>query len=444
VPKKTKAPFARNQQGDIVEAAFMLQQVINGELTKQEVKAELYHCCGCMLKLTPVAIWPNSQKTPHFREQGKHEPGCESKKIWAEEQKKREKKEEVDSIKLPRSPLNKHPNKLVLDTEKTPPNKSGASTAHRSENEDEGNDSYGVKQGNNHEFEVYSISPLVKDFLDFPTDRNRPLLIPGVEVRTYIQIFQRLRYRTGFYFDKTRIYFDKFYYQNDLDFESESIILHLMSGDWEKDELDRYRRKDGFYVEIDIKKWTALEKNDLKAKIQDVKAEICKPSLRKEQRKYIWLFFLGQQYSNNEFKFRLLLDSSRLIHFQVSNLPNNEPFSKTYNEARRDQEDQHFVTDPTDNTEQAPVQYQVEQEDQIGSTNTESKSGGYSYTGHDLTPEDLLAKASNNSETQPLKPSPSLSNGSSALPRKSSLSTAVKLLKAAWNGVGWALNRKRR
>ncbi len=444
MPKKTKAPFARNQEGDIVEAAFMLQQVIDGELTKQEVKDAPYHCCGCMLKLTPVAIWPNAQKTPHFREQGNHEPGCQSKAIWAEERKRLEKKKEVDSFKSSTSPLNEHPSKLVLDTEKTPPNKVGSSTSRRFENEDGDNDFHGARQGNNHEFEVYSVSPLVKDFLDFPADRNRPLLIPGVEVRTYAQIFQRLRHRSGYCFDKTRIYFDKFYYQSEIDFENELIILRLMSGEWEKDKFDKDRQKNGFCIEMNTKKWAASEKNDLKTKIQDIRAEIRKPILKNEKRKYIWLFFLGQQPSNDEFKFKLLLDSSKLIHFQASNLPNIEPFSRIYTEISKDQVDRNFVVDPVDNTEQAPSSDHAEQEeDQTDSTNAETRDSQYSYKGNDLPPEGLPARAPN-SKTQPLTPSPSASIRSSVPLRKSSISTAVKLLKAAWNGVGWVLSRRRR
>jgi hypothetical protein len=392
VSKPPKAPFARNEQEGIVEAAFMLQQVINGELTAREVKDAKYHCCGCILRLTPVAIWPNSRRPPHFREQGDHEPGCQSLQIWEEERKRRDDKGKSKFPKIPEKILDQHPSRLVLDIKQDSHNPSGNSTSPRPEGEDKDAGDYkGQRQGGSHEFEVYSISPLVEDFLKFPNTRNRPLFIPGVEAKTYTQIFQRLNYRAGFYFEKTRIYFDKFYYQNSIDFKKEYINLHLMSGDWEVNNLGKSSRNQGLHIHVDLKNWTALEKKDLERKIYNVKEEIRKPSPKSEQRKYIWLFFLGQQYNDIHFEFQLLINSPRLIHFQVTSLPNIEPFSKIFAEINRDHTNLASKNHLAEHTVKSLISNAVEQgNNPVVSQNITEQEDNRSFLDQNFANDDIL------------------------------------------------------
>lgn len=295
-----------------VDALELLKRILNEEdpLDVNTVYTTVFICLGCNAIKKPIAIKPDMKLSPHFRLQDKHEPGCD---IDGYEQliKKGRKSPVSSEMGFPVS----YPNKLRLPILRKVTDNINLQASVEAKYDDSAlnSDEYQAT-GKNHNLTVTTIRRLVTHFTSFThvKDRNLRLSVPGVEVKTYAEVFQKPRYQPDFYYNKTRIYFGKLFYNGILIYK-EGVRLSLTEGRWENK-----KPVENLYLEIDTRSWSKAQKLVLEREIQFYTEQI-KKQRNSDLKVQLWLFFLGQQNSDNDRKFRLLIDDYRLICFHISN-----------------------------------------------------------------------------------------------------------------------------
>ncbi len=295
-----------------VDALELLKRILNEEdpLDVNTVYTTEFICLGCNARKKPIALKPEMKLSPHFRLQDEHESGCD---VDGYEQ--LIKKARKGSVSSERGFPVSYPNKLRLPVLRKVTNSNTSQISSTNEYDDNStlDTSEYQETGKNHDSTVTTIRRLVTHFTSFThtNDRSLRLSVPGVEVKTYAEVFQKPRYQPTFYYNQTRIYFGKLFY-NGILICNEGVRLPLTEGRWENK-----KPVENLYLEIDTRSWSKAQRQVFGREIQFYTEQI-KEQRSSDSKAQLWLFFLGQQNQDNNRKFRLLIEDYRLICFYIS------------------------------------------------------------------------------------------------------------------------------
>ena len=292
--------------GDLLRRVLDREDPLNTDIVYYQTN---YICLLCNGVMTPVAIKEDRKQNspaPHFKIKGKHDHNCS---FGEYEQLKKEYKKGNKKKQISNNGIFPCPYPDVLDL----PELINVS--------DRTKDTASIGKAeidiSNTNIRVKSIQLLVEHYLLFSNDRDRlvQLHVPQVDVRSYHKVFQRICYRENYYFDLPRIYFGKLLYRKK-EINDRTIKLYFTEGIWENKKPIQT-----MFIEIDISSWEFGEKKNIKTQIEYFFRK------RARSNSSLWLFFLGQQDPENNFKFRLLKNDYRLVDCVLGDSLNEEPES---------------------------------------------------------------------------------------------------------------------
>ncbi len=295
---------------DEVLATVLLQRVIddNDPLSEDDLKAMEFICLACNARMTTIAIRPGMVVVPHFRVEDEHEAGCD-----VEGYEKLVKNRSKQSVSTSEGFPTRYPVKLRLPSDREVVDRSESG---QSEIATCGSTTSGIsskKEGSRKpNWTVTSLRPLVKHFIGFPNFKDRciSLLVPGVEVETYGQVFQRLKFKDNCCYENTRIYFGRLQYSVSVSFTNNYVVLPFAEGEWE-DVAGRKSLVKQYFLKVNMTSWSKSKKQVLQREFEACIKQF-KEKSRLDRAVRPWLFFLGKQsLGSNEFQ--LLVDDHRLI-----------------------------------------------------------------------------------------------------------------------------------
>ena len=319
----------------IVDAARLKLKVLNPEdpLTQDDVYNEKYICIsvGCGAKVKPIGIGYGPRGKDKEFERGPwfalcsgedHQPEkCDHKKrsnhsVQVDSNNPSKNDVELDEFKRisDARPLNNYPNKLSLDwldREGIDTNASGQieNNSETSESRHSNNSSQLENDSTPKDWIVYKISPLVENFLNISA-QDFFLFIPGIEVKTYGKIFQKVSFFNGYSQSKLRIYYTQIV-ANKIEFDNNSITFIFTDGSYVENKLKEKSR-----IMIDTSGWVQSEFEIFYQKIiqlqNDLKTQTSDNNFY-ESNFLPWLFFLGYSKTEDNSSFSLLRESWRLV-----------------------------------------------------------------------------------------------------------------------------------
>ena len=277
------------------------QMELNGILDKDG-----FVCSGCDAKAIPCSYSATNLKRPYFRVD-KHANDCFIKQY--EEYAKKGKKQRIqtsDGFPVP------YPSKLYLqdsnikiettDTELTD-TKIYINTPLKNNEK--------VIRHDTHNHTSSTIRPIVRHFVDFPHDRDLPLILPMLSsgLKNYNQVFKKISKYNKTIEDFKKDYLElKIYYiplsiqKNSIDFQNGEILLKLFLGDIDNE---------AFYLKIDSSKWSERKITEIKNELEDFADKKKVAYLSKEN---VYLFFVGRINAENPNLFELYNNDYRLYY----------------------------------------------------------------------------------------------------------------------------------
>lgn len=261
---------------------------------------------NCSVKLTASSFGKDHKKRPYFRKSdnsSEHASDCQyykkSKYIDAGK---------MGSIKVDDEFPLSYPNKLTIDEKieviMVEPNAStanepkGISTVNRT------GQPYNKKPINR---VVTTLKQIVRQYIDFPYDRDLPLNLPFIGPTAYKYAFKKISYHFSHNKYKSyRIYYGEFIVHQDMTPKDDILNIALFEcREWkDKKQLDPY------IVEISLKSWGPLQRAKFINKIEYIRQEQIEKHAENENR--CFLFFLANAPSkNNEYMF--MVDNPKLI-----------------------------------------------------------------------------------------------------------------------------------
>jgi hypothetical protein len=302
-----------------IDALELLHRVLDEDEPDWDiarVRAMMFICLACNAAMRPVAIRPGMKKSPYFRLPPgvQHESGCD---IYGYEQLLNQRSDKPVSTESGFPSF--YPSKLLLTSLEAVDEEPSHSTTHINPESHPQQDPEAVRTEDSHNQTARTIKRLVTYFIDYlhryphPEDRELFLDVPGVEGKTYGQVFQRLSHSPGVRFDAFKIYFEELSHEQVI-FEDTRILLPFIN----------HSEGEQRFLEIDVSNWSRFRKGVLRRLI-----EICTEQFRQEHSQQpqfsIWLFFLGHQDPVNVSRFRMWKEDHRLVHCVVNDSLWREP-----------------------------------------------------------------------------------------------------------------------
>lgn len=249
----------------------------------ENVDKERYICRGCGAKAVPASFQPENVVRPYFR--STHNVDCdvsgEAKLIACG------KLEKLGS-KLTGFPA-PYPSKLVLVDDRAvveggpggehplPPRTRGGPRVHSGGSAD-------IQRKRS----AGTIRPICRTFINYPYDRYLDLSVPGVETKTYAQVFKKLKWNELLSYPDQRIFYAAMRWSSPLRTD-DYLEVSLDGGEREDKKLVRPYRVRVAWAHWSKSKRTYVS-NELEVARKDAIGEADKKTNKKA-----YLFFLGQQ-----------------------------------------------------------------------------------------------------------------------------------------------------
>lgn len=268
-----------------------------------------YICRACTILMEPTSYKKDvNKKRPYFRLYRKtdHDVGCgvvKSEKIKAEAR--------TRSVFHEEGFPTHYPNELVLEDRQVrrgrPTNNITCGTGSPGTTGQVG--SSGEPSSKVHNHTTDTIRPLAQTYLDYPFDRDKlKLRVPGVNGSTYEEIFQHVFFTEDTYFPEPKIFYGSIRFNN-IKVQENYADVTLSEGRWE-----RIRGKNELIqpqiVRIHMEDWPRLMREFVLDDIKVARNEMISAYEKKQVKTKGnllkgWLFFVGEQDSENRFLFHV-------------------------------------------------------------------------------------------------------------------------------------------
>lgn len=256
-----------------------------------EVNKEIYRCPDCLTNLIPASFLRTNKKRPYFfyLESKPHSVKCSYNHINEIERKARKQSIKTDGgFPLP------FPSKLILndalikETDAVPG--ISQSSIHNTVE-----DSFSEKTSLNHHRTVTTIKNIVRQFVNFPNDRDLPLLVPFTEPRnnTYSKVFKRVK--DGINYNGYYIFYDRLYFSKPI-LNVNVLEIRLYTGIWEEK-----KQVKPCTLLINLSSITSRQRELILREIEVTRNEAIETSKFENNKRLLgYIFFLGKQDENNK------------------------------------------------------------------------------------------------------------------------------------------------
>ncbi len=256
-----------------------------------EVNKEIYRCPDCLTILVPASFLRTNKKRPYFfyLENKPHSTECSYNHINEIERKAQKQSIKTDGgFPLP------FPSKLILndvvdiETDALPRNSQSSVQSIVKK-------TFPEKTSLNHHRTVTTIRNIVRQFINFPHDRDLPLLIPFTESQnnTYSDVFKRIK--NGINYNGYHIFYDRLYFSKPI-LNDNMMEIRLCAGIWEKK-----RQVKSCTLLIDLSSITPRQRELILKEIEVTRDEAIETNnLENNERLLGYIFFLGKQDENNK------------------------------------------------------------------------------------------------------------------------------------------------
>jgi len=270
-----------------------------------------YECRGCGILLNPVSFERGLKRRPYFKllKGTSHENDCDVEAL--DDLKKRAR---IASVSRPDGFPVSYPNRLVLldrqevvrSTERID---ADGDTASGSKNISRSSPDPLAPHRKPHNWIARTIRPLVRHYIQFPHDRHLDLRVPGVEGRTFSDVFKRLFYMPDVYFPEPRIFYGSLHFRSTID-GNDFVDVWLSDGEWDRSQSPR-QLVHPYVVRIHVAGWSDRKRNYVLDEIHVAREEARAADQSSKSQTRAWLFFLGTQDAEDRFLFHV--DDHRLI-----------------------------------------------------------------------------------------------------------------------------------
>ena len=224
------------------------------------VDKERYVCRGCGAKVFPASYRPENQLRPHFRiQQDGHLEGCD-----VDGEQALIKRGRVERLSTPSGAFPAlYPSGLSLIEQRprvgdlhSPPRAVGSSRVQRQEHVP------GNAPGKSR-WLANSIRPICRTYINFPFNRDLPLSIPGIDRKTYGQVFRYLSPEGFGNYTSPRVYYAPIRWSRPVE-TPEWLEVTLDAGD--RDE--RWNLLRGYRVRVEWENWSEARRRYVRNEIE--------------------------------------------------------------------------------------------------------------------------------------------------------------------------------
>lgn len=274
------------------------------------VKMDGYLCRSCEAIVTPCSYQAHNKKRAYFSAKQGHQLGCD---IDGEiELKKQARKERIANSAgfsgiFPRKLVLRNERSIVDEaTDPVTSTKNAKKTVEHDDNDIEKKCHYRTTS---------TIRPICRMFIDFPFNRDQPLTIPGISGNTYRYIFKCLKKDEIIVYPKIRIFYAPIQWTKSLFVDNEYGKIFLGYGEWCKEEK---KFKKPYKVHIHWENWSKAKRDFVAKDIEEGRLGAIAASKVEENKKKGWLFFIGDQDSDDPALFHV--NDHRLICCHVDEI----------------------------------------------------------------------------------------------------------------------------
>lgn len=256
-----------------------------------EINKEIYRCPDCLTNLIPASFLRTNKKRPYFfyLESKPHSPECAYNHANEIEKKARKKSIKTDEgFPLP------FPSKLLLNDAVNKETDALLGSFRLFVNNNATDSISKSSLLNHHHRTVTTIKNIVRQFINFPYDRDLPLSIPlsDPQNNTYSKVFKRIK--NGVNYNGYYIFYDRLYFSKPL-LLNNSLEIRLYSGAWEE-----RKQINPCILRIDLSLITPRQTELIIKEIDVARNEAIETSkLEITERKLAYIFFLGRQDKTN-------------------------------------------------------------------------------------------------------------------------------------------------
>ena len=258
-----------------------------------------YECRGCSAQATPCSYRPENKVRPYFSAKDGHNAGCDVEGEVALV--KRARKQRVTIREgFPGS----FPNRLVLRDTRPVSSPDGSPTAPASDRGRRTGSNGSSERCRNRHWAAQTIRSICRTFINYPFDRDLPLVVPGVTADTYQHVFRSLKSDQVIQYPEPRLFYAPISWKASIA-DDDRLEIQLSYGEWKERKLTRPYR-----VWMDWKNWSAAKRNYVSREIETARSEYMTAKKRGDKEKG-WLFFIGRQDESDSTLFHV--DDHRLV-----------------------------------------------------------------------------------------------------------------------------------
>lgn len=258
----------------------------------ENVDKERYRCRGCGAKAIPASFQPENVVRPHFR--ASHSPDCD---ITGEAKLIARGRQEKLGSKLTGFPA-PYPSKLVLSDQRVVVD-GDPGGAHPAPSSTRGQPRVGGGTSDlQRKRSAGTIRPISRAFINYPYDRYLDLDVPGVEAKTYAQVFKKLKWDELLSYPDQKIFYAAIRW-----------AAPLRTDDYLEVSLDGGERNDKklvrpYRVRVAWRDWSKSQRTYVSNELEAARKEAMLEAEQKTKRKG-YLFFIGEQDAGDLTLFRV-------------------------------------------------------------------------------------------------------------------------------------------
>lgn len=143
--------------------------------------------------------------------------------------------------------------------------------------------------------QVNSIRNICRAFIRFPYDRGMSLNVPGIEGKTYSEVFKKLQSKIQLYAKKKIFYAELLW--NKFVVDDEKLIIPL-SGEWGEDESGKPKATRSYQIHIEWASWSKAKRTVVRKELEAARTEAIEAK-GKGLKDKAWVFFIGEQDTEN-------------------------------------------------------------------------------------------------------------------------------------------------
>lgn len=250
-----------------------------------------YECGGCGIQVFPASYEQSNLQRPHFRKPQKtsHKENCDidgDEKTVARGKKGSVRNDLETSPDLSPSRLTLRDERPIVDPERPPASEQTSSARATERLDDDGRARAKGRRAAN------SIRPICRAFVRFPFDRQMSLDVPGVEEKTYLQAFKKLRGEGIETFSRARVFYAELAWAKPQE-EGEFLVIPLSAGEWSKDK----KLVRPYKVRVAWSQWSRYKKTMVSNELEVVRLEGI-AAKKKDEKHRPYVFFVAEQDSN--------------------------------------------------------------------------------------------------------------------------------------------------